>query len=142
VKAHRIEGKFGAKPQCASDGASPSANPIEIGVRGAEKTDRPWRVVAGTLSDIGAAYILSSRKLVTAVSSLHPVSVPKKLHASRSLTTAARQYPKLMIAFVGKATSWLAHSHSAAFFDRSCQTGPVALEYWNQSSQTPIDDAR
>jgi hypothetical protein len=40
VKAHRIEKKFGAKPQCASDGASPSANPIEIGVRGAEKTDR------------------------------------------------------------------------------------------------------
>jgi hypothetical protein len=34
VKAHRIEKKFGANPQCASDGASPSANPIEIGVRG------------------------------------------------------------------------------------------------------------
>jgi hypothetical protein len=51
IVAHRIEGKFGAKPQCASDGASPSTNPIEIGVRGPEKADRPWRVVAGTLSD-------------------------------------------------------------------------------------------
>jgi hypothetical protein len=37
--------------QCASDGASPSANPIEIGVCGPEKADRPWRVAAGTLSD-------------------------------------------------------------------------------------------
>jgi hypothetical protein len=52
IVAHRIEGKFGAKPQCASDGASPSANPIKkIGVCGPEKTDRPWHVVAGALSD-------------------------------------------------------------------------------------------
>jgi hypothetical protein len=51
IVAHRIEGKFGAKPQCASNGASPSANPIEIGVHGPEKTDRAWRLVAGTLSD-------------------------------------------------------------------------------------------
>jgi hypothetical protein len=51
IVAHRIEGKFGAKPHCASDGASPSANPKEIGVRGPEKTDRPWRLVAGTVSD-------------------------------------------------------------------------------------------
>ena len=27
-------------------------NPIEIGVRGPEKPDRPWRLVAGSLSDI------------------------------------------------------------------------------------------
>jgi hypothetical protein len=51
IVSHRMEGKFGAKPQCASDGASPSANPIEIAVRGPEKTDRAWRVVAGALSD-------------------------------------------------------------------------------------------
>jgi hypothetical protein len=51
IVAHRIEGKFGAKPKGASDGASPSANPIEIGVCGLEKADRPRRVVAGTLSD-------------------------------------------------------------------------------------------
>ena len=51
IVAHGIEGKFGAKPQCTSDGGSPSANPIEIGVRGSEKTDRPWRVIAGILSD-------------------------------------------------------------------------------------------
>jgi hypothetical protein len=53
IVAHGIEGKFGAKPQCKSDGGSPSANPIEIGVRGSEKTDRPLRVIAGTLSDTG-----------------------------------------------------------------------------------------
>jgi hypothetical protein len=35
------------KAHCASDGASPSANPKEIGVRGPEKTDRPWRLVTG-----------------------------------------------------------------------------------------------
>ena len=51
IVAHGIEGKFGAKPQCTSDGGSPSANPIEIGVRGSEKTDRPLRVIAGILSD-------------------------------------------------------------------------------------------
>ena len=51
IVAHRIEGKFGAKPQSPSNGASPSANPIEIGVRGPEKADRPWRLVAGTVSD-------------------------------------------------------------------------------------------
>jgi hypothetical protein len=43
--------KFGAKPQYASDGASPSANPIELGVCGPEKADRPWLVVAGALGD-------------------------------------------------------------------------------------------
>jgi hypothetical protein len=51
IIAHRIEGKFGSKPQCSSDGASPSANPIKIGVCGAEKIDRPRRLVAGFLSD-------------------------------------------------------------------------------------------
>jgi hypothetical protein len=51
IVAHQMEGKFGAKPHRTSDGASPSANPIEIGVRRPEKTDRPWRMVAGTLSD-------------------------------------------------------------------------------------------
>jgi hypothetical protein len=51
VKVHRTEGKIGAKPHRAPDGASPSADPIEIGVRGPEKADRPWRVVAGTLGD-------------------------------------------------------------------------------------------
>jgi hypothetical protein len=38
-------------PPCASDGASPSANPIELGVCGPEKADRPWLVVAGALGD-------------------------------------------------------------------------------------------
>ena len=38
-------------PQCAFDGASPSANPIKIGIRGPEKVDGPRRLVAGTLSD-------------------------------------------------------------------------------------------
>jgi hypothetical protein len=38
-------------PPCASDGASPSVNPIEIGARRPEKAERPWRLVAGTLSD-------------------------------------------------------------------------------------------
>ena len=47
IIAHRIEGKFGAKPRCASDGASPSANTIKIGVCGPEKVDRAWRQVAG-----------------------------------------------------------------------------------------------
>jgi hypothetical protein len=51
IKAHQIEGKFGAKPPCASDGGSSSANPIKEGVCTPEKTDRPWRIVAGSLSD-------------------------------------------------------------------------------------------
>ena len=51
IVAHGIEGKFGAKPQCKSDGGSPSANPIKIGVHGSEKTDRLLRVIAGILSD-------------------------------------------------------------------------------------------
>ena len=53
-------------PQCASDGASPSANSIEIGVRGPEKTDRPWRLVAGTLSDIELRVASMSVDRVTA----------------------------------------------------------------------------
>jgi hypothetical protein len=53
IIAHQIEGKFGAKPQCSSDGGSPSANPIKIGVCGPEKIDRPWRQVANpTLSPV------------------------------------------------------------------------------------------
>lgn len=64
--AHRLEGKFGTKPPCASDGASPSANPIEIGVRGPEKTDGPSRVVAGTLSDTEARLAMLPVDRVTA----------------------------------------------------------------------------
>ena len=66
IVAHWIERKFGAKPQCASDGASPSANPIEIGGRGPEKTDRPWCLVAGTLSDIELRVASMSVDRVTA----------------------------------------------------------------------------
>jgi hypothetical protein len=51
IVAHQTEGKFGAKPQCTSDGGSPSANAIKKGVCGPEKTDRPWRLLAGSLSD-------------------------------------------------------------------------------------------
>jgi hypothetical protein len=47
IVAHQTEGKFDAKPQCSSNGGSPSANPIETGVCEPEKADRPWRQVAG-----------------------------------------------------------------------------------------------
>jgi hypothetical protein len=51
IIAHQIGGKFGAKTQSTSDGGSPSANTIKIGVGGSDKTDRPWRIVAGSLTD-------------------------------------------------------------------------------------------
>lgn len=45
--AHHIGGKFDERPRGTSDGGSPSANPTKQGVCGPEKTDRPWRQVAG-----------------------------------------------------------------------------------------------
>jgi hypothetical protein len=51
IVAHRLEGKFGAKPPCPSDGTSPSANSVKIGVRAPEKANRPRRMAPGTLSD-------------------------------------------------------------------------------------------
>jgi hypothetical protein len=47
IVAHGVVGKFSQRPQCTSDGLSPSTNPIKQRVCGPEKSDRPWRQVAG-----------------------------------------------------------------------------------------------